>query len=100
MSRNNPEPHLRDMVSNTKTAVYMATLHKGAWMANWAKIPAKVLGFVKSTNKSLLEVLETDNQLLESIHIDFLNMLSSYENQDAALRSLVISKNYHCEGLK
>lgn len=39
-------------------------------MADWAKIPAEALGLVKSTKKSLLKVLETDDQLLEAIQVD------------------------------
>jgi hypothetical protein len=44
-------------------------------MADWSRIPAKTLGLVKSTNRSLLEVLETNNQYLESIHVRFLSMM-------------------------
>jgi tetratricopeptide (TPR) repeat protein len=39
------------------------------------KIPASGLGVLKSTNKSLLEVLETNSQLLESINIRFWSMV-------------------------
>ncbi|KAH6634645.1 hypothetical protein B0J18DRAFT_471510 [Chaetomium sp. MPI-SDFR-AT-0129] len=52
MSRNNPEPHLRG-----------------------AKIPASTLGFVTHVNRSLLQILETNDQFLESIRIRFLSML-------------------------
>ena len=44
-------------------------------MADWAKIPASAVGLVKSANKSLLGILETDNQLLESIQVDFWSMV-------------------------
>jgi hypothetical protein len=53
----------------------MGTPHKGAWMADWAKIPASAIGLIKSTNTSLLEILETNNQYLESIQSRFLAML-------------------------
>lgn len=53
----------------------MGTPHKGSWMANWARIPAGAFGLVKSANKSLLKVLETDDQLLEAIQVDFLSMV-------------------------
>jgi hypothetical protein len=43
-------------------------------MADWAKIPASSLGF-SSTNKSLLAVLETDSQLLESGQARFWSMV-------------------------
>jgi hypothetical protein len=39
------------------------------------EIPATALGFVKSSNKSLLDILETKNQLLESLYIEFLEMV-------------------------
>ena len=44
-------------------------------MADWAKIPAGALGLVKSANRSLLKVLETDDQLLEAIQVDFQSMV-------------------------
>lgn len=75
LSRNNPEPHLQGVFNCTKGIVFMGTPHKGAWMADWAKIPASTLGIVKSVNKSLLYILETDNQLLEAIQIDFWSMI-------------------------
>jgi len=44
-------------------------------MAEWAKIPASALGFMKSINRPLLQILETDNQLLESIQERFWAMI-------------------------
>lgn len=75
LSRNNPEPHLCRVFDCTKGVIFMGTPHKGAWMANWAKIPASAIGLAKSTNKSLLEILETNNQYLESIQSRFMAML-------------------------
>jgi len=75
LSRNNPEPHLCGLFESTKGIIFMGTPHKGSWMADWAKIPASAIGFVKSTSKSLLEILETNSQYLESIQTRFLAML-------------------------
>ncbi|KAH7370320.1 Alpha/Beta hydrolase protein [Rhexocercosporidium sp. MPI-PUGE-AT-0058] len=75
LSRNNPESHLRGIFDCTNGIVFMGTPHKGSWMADWAKIPASALGLVKSTNKLLLEILETDNQFLESIQVRFWSMI-------------------------
>lgn len=75
LSRNNPESHLRGIFDCTKGIIFMGTPHKGSWMAGWAKIPASALGLVKHTNKSLLEILETDNQFLESIQVRFWSMV-------------------------
>src|SRR6202043_2580574 len=75
LSRNNPEAHLRSIFDCTKGIIFMGTPHKGSWMAEWAKIPASALGLVKSTNKSLLKILGTDDQLLESIQVRFSTMI-------------------------
>ena len=44
-------------------------------MADWIKIPASGLGVLKSTSTSLLQVLGTDDQLLESIQVRFWSMV-------------------------
>lgn len=75
LSRNNPEAHLRGIFGCTKGIIFMGTPHKGAWMADWAKIPASALGLAKVANKSLLEILQTDNQLLESDQLEFWSMV-------------------------
>jgi hypothetical protein len=74
-SRNNPEGHLRNIFECTKGVIFMGTPHMGSWMADWARLPASALGMVKSTNKSLLKILETDDQLLESVQGRFLAMV-------------------------
>lgn len=75
LSRSNPEIHLRGVFNYCRGVLFMGTPHKGSWMADWAKIPVSAMGLVKSTNKTLLEVLETSNQLLESIQVQFLAMV-------------------------
>ncbi|KAF5615634.1 kinesin light [Fusarium sp. NRRL 25303] len=75
LSRNNPNRSRQDFFTHIKGVVFMGTPHKGSWMTDWSGIPAKALGLVKSTNRSLLEVLETNNQYLESIHVRFLSMM-------------------------
>ncbi len=75
LSRNNPEAHLCGIFNCVKGVIFMGTPHKGSWMADWAKIPASAVGLVKSANKSLLGILETDNQLLESIQVEFWSMV-------------------------
>lgn len=75
LSRNHPDAHFHDMFDSLKGIVFMGTPHRGSWMANWASIPARTLSIFRSTNKSLLEILETENEFLESIQDDFLSML-------------------------
>lgn len=74
-SRDNPDLHRQDLFKSVKGIVFMGTPHQGSWMASWAGIPASVVGPFKSTNESLLEVLQTENQLLESVHLKFLAMV-------------------------
>lgn len=85
LSRNNVEPHLRGIFDSLKGVIFMGTPHKGAWMADWTKIPASALGFVKSTNTMLLDVLQRDNQLLESIQVDFLAMVRQLREEGRGL---------------
>ena len=75
LSRNNPEPHLCNIFKHTAGIIFMGTPHRGSWIADWTKIPASGLGVLKSTNKSLLQVLGTDDQLLESIQVKFWSMV-------------------------
>ncbi|KAK3175568.1 hypothetical protein K4F52_010160 [Lecanicillium sp. MT-2017a] len=74
-SRDSPEFHLRGVFDCFSGIIFMGTPHRGSWMASWAKIPASALGLVKSMNKSLLDVLETDNELLESNQLRFWSMV-------------------------
>ncbi|KAI0123435.1 hypothetical protein BJ170DRAFT_660272, partial [Xylariales sp. AK1849] len=84
-SRYNPEDYLRGIFHSTKGIAFMGTPHRGAWMADWAKIPVFALGFFKSTNRTLLDVLQRDNQLLESLQNDFLRMIRGLERDGRSL---------------
>lgn len=75
LSRNNPEPHLRGIFDCIKGIIFLGTPHRGTWTADWAKIPVWALGFMKSNSKSLLTILETSNQLLESVQVRFWSMI-------------------------
>lgn len=75
LSRNNPEPHLRCIFDRTEGIIFMGTPHEGSWMAAWAKIPASALGLAMSVNTSLLKILDTDDQFLESVQVRFLAMI-------------------------
>ncbi len=75
LSRDHVEPRLRDIFEHVKGIAFLGTPHRGSWLVGWAKIPASTIGLLKSTNESLLDILETDNQLLESIQVDFSHMI-------------------------
>lgn len=44
-------------------------------MADWVKIPINIFGILKSTNTTLLRVLQTEDKLLLSLNEDFLYLL-------------------------
>ncbi|KAJ5519970.1 hypothetical protein N7463_000423 [Penicillium fimorum] len=85
LSRNNPETPLQGVFHAVKGVVFMGTPHRGAWMADLAKIPATTFGFVKSTNMKLLDILRRNNQLLDSIQLDFLAMVRQVREKGRAL---------------
>ncbi|KAH6981802.1 Alpha/Beta hydrolase protein [Ilyonectria sp. MPI-CAGE-AT-0026] len=88
LSRNNPEPHLRGIFDCTKGIIFLGTPHRGSWMADWARIPASALGIVKSINKSLLTILETDDKYLQSVQDRFWSMV---REQQQAGRDLEVT---------
>jgi hypothetical protein len=73
------------MFEYTKGIIFMGTPHIGSWMADWARLPASALGIIKSTNKSLLKILETDDQLLESVQGRFLAMIRDLRESNRRL---------------
>lgn len=76
LSRNHADAHLRGLFDHVKGVIFMGTPHKGSWMSKWARIPAATFGLVpKSNNMSLLTILQTDDQFLESIQVGFLTMV-------------------------
>ncbi|KAK4140267.1 vegetative incompatibility protein HET-E-1 [Dichotomopilus funicola] len=84
-SRDNPELHLRGIFDYFKGIIFMGTPHKGSSMAGWARIPASAFGIVKQVNKPLLQILQTNDQFLESIHLRFLGMLREQREEGRAL---------------
>ncbi|KIX08072.1 uncharacterized protein Z518_02727 [Rhinocladiella mackenziei CBS 650.93] len=85
LSRNNPEMRLKKIFDRIKGVIFMGTPHTGNWMADWAKLPASALGILKSTNTTLLKILETDDQLIESIQVGFLAMIRDLRENNRRL---------------
>ncbi|TAQ88184.1 hypothetical protein B7494_g3488 [Chlorociboria aeruginascens] len=64
-------------VEKIRSIIFMGTPHKGSWLADWMKTPAKLLAIVKSTNLSLLDVLETETETLRTLHRQFISLISA-----------------------
>lgn len=88
LSRDNPEKYLHSIFNCIKGMIFLGTPHKGSWLADWATIPVRTLGIVKSTNKTLLKSLETDDQYLQSVQDRFWSMV---REQQKAGRDLEIT---------
>jgi hypothetical protein len=86
ISRQNPEAHLRQISNCTRGMAFLGTPHRGSWAADWAKIPAWSLGQVKSTNRSILDVLQINNQYLEFIQTSFLSLLRDLDKKGRPLQ--------------
>jgi hypothetical protein len=86
LSRDNREAHFRSIFNWTRGIIFMGTPHRGSWMADWAKIPASALGLVKSTNKMLLQILQTDNELLIDIRDRFAQMIRQLSNESRSIK--------------
>lgn len=99
ISDGNSKIHLRNVFKQLKGIIFLGTPHQGSWMADWSKIPAKALGVVKSTNPTLLEVLQINNEHLQSLHRRFLNKLQAVERDSRGQRTIETTCFYEEYGL-
>ncbi|KAK4185308.1 hypothetical protein QBC35DRAFT_389783, partial [Podospora australis] len=86
LSRNHPEKHLQSLFKSTTGIIFMGTPHRGSWMADWSRLPVASLGIVKSSNKKLIQILRTDNQLLSAVQEDFLGMVRGLREEGRAFQ--------------
>jgi hypothetical protein len=86
LSRDNREAYFQSIFDWTKGIIFMGTPHRGSWMADWAKIPASALGLVKSSNKTLLQILQADNELLADIRDRFAEMILKLSNENRSIK--------------
>lgn len=74
-SKDSPEPESRKLYESLIGIVFMGTPHTGSGIANWATLPASAIGIFKSANTFLLEILQTDSELLKKLNTSFLKHL-------------------------
>lgn len=99
LSRNIPEPHLQGVFNHAEGIIFMGTPHRGSWMADWAEIPATALGLIKSTNKALLEILGTDNQMLEDTRLNFSAMIRELSKSSKPIQVTCFSEELPLRGV-
>lgn len=85
-SRNNPDSHLRAVFESIVAIAFLGTPHGGSDLASWARIPAKALGVLKSTNTDLLSVLQTSSEVLHRVQHDFLSMTRDLASHGRSLK--------------
>lgn len=77
LARQKPEKHLRNILDCTRGIVFLGTPHHGSGLAQWAERLAKTIGVLKQTNSHILEVLESDSEVLARIQDGFHTMVRS-----------------------
>lgn len=75
LSQRHQDSDFRDIFNSLRGVIFLGTPHQGSWLADLAKIPATVLGLFKSVSVSLLDILETENEVLEELQKEFLTVL-------------------------
>src|ERR1700728_2973908 len=74
-SKNSAEPHIRSLFDCTVGVCFLGTPHCGSSAANWASVFGSIANVVKTTNTSLLNVLQPESEVLARIQGDFHTML-------------------------
>jgi hypothetical protein len=69
------EDYYKTVLNSTIAIAFMGTPHAGSSWANIAKPFAKLLGYVKSTNREVLDALRPESEVLAQVQSDFHNML-------------------------
>ncbi|KAK2770149.1 hypothetical protein CKAH01_04492 [Colletotrichum kahawae] len=75
LSRSNPARHLRNLEAATTGLAFLGTPHFGSDKAEWGAFGTAMLGLVKSTNTSIVQVLRPDSEMLSVIQKKFHEIL-------------------------
>ncbi|KAH0429465.1 hypothetical protein CcaCcLH18_08385 [Colletotrichum camelliae] len=75
LSRSNPARHLRNLEAATIGLAFLGTPHFGSDKAEWGAFGTAMLGLVKSTNTSIVQVLRPDSEMLSVIQKKFHEIL-------------------------
>ncbi|KAI5460176.1 hypothetical protein BGZ63DRAFT_512083, partial [Mariannaea sp. PMI_226] len=78
-----------------KGIMFLGTPHRGFWVADWAKLPAAVLGLVTGTSMSLLQMLQVPSEELVFNQDQFLRFVKKRRHEGCGVKIASF-----CEGLR
>lgn len=73
--------------------IFLGTPHSGSGLAKWAEILAKSIGLIKQTNPKILDVLNSDSEVLARVQTGFHNMVRARAESEPS-RSIKITCFY------
>lgn len=60
----------------TRLIIFLGTPHRGSALANWGTIASNLARLaLQDTHKKIIETLKVDNEVLDSIHEQFVNIV-------------------------
>ncbi|KAI9894034.1 MAG: hypothetical protein M1814_004804 [Vezdaea aestivalis] len=74
-SAGSPEPHISNVAEKVQAIAFLGTPHCGADLAKWAGLAANFVNLIKRVNRSILQVLDPDSEVLARIQQDFASTL-------------------------
>lgn len=72
---------MQNILHSTRGIIFLGTPHHGAGLAMWAEKLARSIGLLKQTSPQILEVLESNSEVLARIQDHFHTMIRS-RNKD------------------
>lgn len=94
LSDNHSSNYLRALSKSLRGVIFMGCPNQGSWMTHWATISASALGFLESTNTSLLDVFNVGKEPVEEIQDKFLVLV-----HDRTRKSMIINITCYFEEL-
>ncbi|KAK3989429.1 hypothetical protein QBC44DRAFT_396304 [Cladorrhinum sp. PSN332] len=85
LSRSSPDAHLRRLEEVTVGLLFMGTPHFGSDKAKWGIFSAAMVNVVKKTNKSIIQVLDPDSEMLATIQKRFHEILRLRQAKNAPI---------------
>jgi protein SERAC1 len=86
ISKNDEQPHIRDIYDSTIGIEFLGTPHRGAILANWAALLGRYTSMVKKSNQDIINLLKPQSEVHDRINQDFHKILSLQGQRKRPLR--------------